>query len=61
MTTITEGSRTLDVATRMLRYYEQQGLITSRRRADYAYRVYDEENVNRLRIILVLRRRKEQA
>ena len=56
MTTITEVSRTLDVSTRMLRYYEQQGLITSRRRPDYAYRVYDEENVNRLRIILVLRR-----
>ena len=56
MTTITEVSRTLDVATRMLRYYERQGLIASSRRPDYAYRVYDEENVNRLRIILVLRR-----
>lgn len=56
MTTITEVSRTLDVSTRMLRYYEQQGLIRSARRADYAYRVYDEENVNRLRIILVLRK-----
>ena len=41
MHTITEVSRTLDVSTRMLRYYEQQGLITSRRREDYAYRVYD--------------------
>ena len=56
MTTITEVSRTLDVSTRMLRYYEQQGLIRSARRADYAYRVYDEENICRLRIILVLRR-----
>ena len=56
MTTITEVSRTLDVSTRMLRYYEQQGLITSARRPDYAYRVYDAENVNRLRIILVLRK-----
>jgi len=56
MTTITEVSRALNVSTRMLRYYEQQGLITSSRRPDYAYRVYDEENVNRLRIILVLRR-----
>ena len=55
MLTITEVSRTHDVSTRMLRYYEQQGLITSQRREDYAYRVYDEENVNRLRIILVLR------
>jgi len=56
MTTITEVSRALNVSTRMLRYYEQQGLITSSRRTYYAYRVYDEENVNRLRIILVLRR-----
>lgn len=56
MTTITEVSRALGVSTRMLRYYEQQGLIRSGRRPDYAYRVYDEENVNRLRIILVLRR-----
>lgn len=56
MTTITEVSRTLNISTRMLRYYEQQGLITSTRRADYAYRIYDEENVNRLRLILVLRK-----
>ena len=56
MTTITEVSRALNVSTRMLRYYEQQGLIVSARRPDYAYRVYDVENVNRLRIILVLRR-----
>ena len=56
MHTITEVSRALNVSTRMLRYYEQQGLITSSRRPDYAYRVYDAENVNRLRIILVLRK-----
>ena len=56
MTTITEVSRTLNVSTRMLRYYEQQGLITSARRPDYAYRVYDAENISRLRIILLLRR-----
>ena len=56
MLTITEVSRTHDVSTRMLRYYEQQGLITSQRREDYAYRVYDEENIARLRLILVLRK-----
>ncbi|MBE5797297.1 MAG: MerR family transcriptional regulator [Clostridiales bacterium] len=56
MTTITEVSRTLNVSTRMLRYYEQQGLIASCRRPDYAYRLYDAENVSRLRIILVLRK-----
>ena len=56
MLTITEVSRTHQVSTRMLRYYEQQGLIASRRVPDYAYRVYDEENIARLRLILVLRR-----
>lgn len=56
MLTITEVSRTHDVSARMLRYYEQQGLITSCRRENYAYRVYDEENITRLRLILVLRK-----
>ena len=56
MQTITEVSRQLDVSTRMLRYYEQQGLIRSCRRADYAWRTYDAENVARLRVLLVLRR-----
>ena len=56
MLTITEVSRTHGVSARMLRYYEQQGLIASSRRKDYAYRVYDEENIARLRLILVLRK-----
>lgn len=56
MLTITEVSRSHGVSARMLRYYEQQGLIASQRREDYAYRVYDEENIARLRLILVLRK-----
>ena len=56
MLTITEVSRTHDVSARMLRYYEQQGLIASKRREGYAYRVYDDENIARLRLILVLRK-----
>lgn len=56
MLTITEVSRGLNVSTRMLRYYEQQGLIRSERRTGYAYRMYDEENVSRLRLLLMLRR-----
>ncbi len=56
MLTITEVSKTLEVSARMLRYYEQQGLIVSCRRESYAYRVYDEENISRLRLILVLRK-----
>lgn len=56
MLTITEVTRTHDVSARMLRYYEQQGLIASQRREGYAYRVYDGENITRLRLILVLRK-----
>lgn len=56
MLTITEVTRAHDVSARMLRYYEQQGLLTSHRREGYAYRVYDEENITRLRLILVLRK-----
>ena len=41
--TVSEVSRKFDVSTRMLRYYEQEGLICSLRKEGYAYRVYDEE------------------
>jgi DNA-binding transcriptional MerR regulator len=40
----------------MLRYYEQVGLIQSQRKDDYAYRVYDETAINRLRQVIVLRK-----
>lgn len=40
----------------MLRYYEQVGLVTSIRKEDYAYRVYDEEAVKRLQQIILLRK-----
>lgn len=54
--TISEVSKAFGVSTRMLRYYEQEGLISSKRREDYAYRIYDENAVKRLRQILVLRK-----
>ena len=54
--TISAVSREMGVSTRMLRYYEQAGLIRSQRRPDYAYRVYDEEALRRLGQILVLRK-----
>jgi len=40
----------------MLRYYEQTGFIESKRRDDYAYRVYDENAITRLRQIIILRK-----
>jgi DNA-binding transcriptional MerR regulator len=47
---IGELSKRTGVATRLLRYYEEQGLI-SPRRLDNGYRVYDEYLVDRVRKI----------
>ncbi|MCL2499268.1 MAG: MerR family transcriptional regulator [Defluviitaleaceae bacterium] len=58
MELITAGavSKNLGVSTRMLRYYEQAGLIKSQRTLDYAYRVYDGDTIRRLRQIIILRK-----
>lgn len=56
MMTISEVSRQFDISTRMLRYYEKEGLIASARIPDYSYRVYTQESIRRLQQILVLRR-----
>lgn len=54
--TISEVRRSYGVSTRMLRYYEKEGLITCKYRPDYAYRIYDENAVRRLQQIQLLRR-----
>jgi DNA-binding transcriptional MerR regulator len=54
--TISQVSRDLGISTRMLHYYEQIGLIKSRRKEDYSYRVYDETALERLRMIILLRK-----
>ncbi|MDL2214059.1 effector binding domain-containing protein [Clostridia bacterium OttesenSCG-928-O13] len=56
LSTISQVSKGFGVSTRMLRYYEQAGLLRSRRVPGYAYRVYDQEALLRLRQILLLRR-----
>lgn len=53
--TISEVSQQFGVSTRTLRYYEEIGLIESTRGIDYAYRTYDEEAIQRLQQIIVLR------
>lgn len=45
-----------DISARTLRYYEDMGLITSIRNEDYAYRLYDDANMQRLEQILILRK-----
>ena len=53
---INQVSKTYGISTRMLYYYEQIGLISSLRKADYAYRVYDEIALQRLQQIIILRK-----
>ncbi len=54
--TISQVSRNFGISTRMLRYYEQEGLLESFRQEGYAYRMYDEKAVSRLRQIYILRK-----
>lgn len=54
--TISEVTKTYNVSTRMLRYYDEIGLLPSTRKQDYAYRVYDESAVRRLQQIITLRK-----
>ena len=54
--TVSAVSKNLGISNRMLRYYEQIGLIQSQRMEGYAYRVYDEQAIRRLRQIIVMRK-----
>ena len=54
--TIRQITSEYGVSRRMLCYYEEIGLIKSRRRDDYAYRVYDGDAVKRLQQIVILRK-----
>lgn len=53
--TISEVTRQMGISTRTLRYYEQIGLIESKRVDGYAYRMYDEAALGRITQILILR------
>ena len=54
--TIREVSLDYGISRQMLCYYEEIGLIKSSRKEDYAYRVYDEDAINRLQQIIILRK-----
>lgn len=54
--TISQISKTFNISTRTLRYYEQVGLIKSVKKEDFAYRTYDENAVVLLQQIIVLRK-----
>jgi len=54
--TVRTVSKEYGISTRMLRYYEQNGLIESMRKEGYSYRVYDEANLKRLQQVIILRK-----
>mgnify|MGYP001032077156 CR=1 FL=1 len=54
--TISEVGERLGISARMLRYYENEGMVESMRMENYAYRVYDEAAVRRIRQIILLRK-----
>lgn len=54
--TISQVSRAFNISTRTLRYYEQIGLLKSTKKAEYAYRTYDETSIERLWQIIILRK-----
>jgi len=54
--TVSQVSKTLGISAQMLRYYERSGLVSSLRKEDYAYRVYDDINMKRLQQIVILRK-----
>lgn len=56
LATISAVSKRFNISTRTLRYYEQIGLLSSIKKDDYSYRVYDDFAVRRLQQIIVLRK-----
>ena len=54
--TISQVSKDFGISTRLLRYYEQIGLLKSLKKDEYAYRVYDGHALLRLQQIIVLRK-----
>lgn len=54
--TVSDISKKYGISTRMLRYYEQNGLITSQKKEGYSYRVYDEPAIKRLQQVIILRK-----
>lgn len=54
--TISQVSKMHGISARMLRYYEQVGLISSTRNEGNAYRLYDESALKRVQQIIILRK-----
>ncbi len=54
--TIRQVSMEYGISRRMLCYYEEIGLINSSRKDDYAYRAYDEDAIQRIQQIIILRK-----
>ncbi len=53
---ITDASKQFDVSSKTLRYYENVGILNSTRMEDNKYRYYDDEAIERIKQILILRK-----
>ncbi|MCD8561871.1 MAG: MerR family transcriptional regulator [Acholeplasmataceae bacterium] len=53
---ISELAKIAGISTRTLRHYDDIGLLHPKRLKDSNYRIYDEELVNQLQHILILKR-----
>ena len=49
-------ARTLDITAKTLRHYERKGLLRAPRRTAHGYRVYDDDDMQRARHVVGLRR-----
>lgn len=56
LTKIRDVSNQYQVSARTLRYYEDMGLLSSVRKSDVSYRLYDAEAIKRIEQILILRK-----
>lgn len=54
LTKIRDVSNQYQVSARTLRYYEDMGLLSSVRKSDVSYRLYDAEAIKRIEQILIL-------
>ena len=52
--TIGDLAKQLNITTRTIRYYDQKGLVTPSRVSESGYRVYSNEQIKQLKLIIFL-------
>lgn len=54
--TIGDLAKQLNITTRTIRYYDQKGLVTPSRVSESGYRLYSNEQIKQLKLIIFLKR-----